>query len=202
MNKKKMLVIALIIALTSISFFSGSTFAKYLTSYNASASLDVAKWSVTEEFLVNGKSAISENIKLATTYSPKTLVDGKIAPGTNGSFGVKIDATGTETGLSYQIKFSNITGTKPENLVFRYNNKYYSDLASLSEAINKKAIIEANATNKILNILIVWSWPYETLDSKTSKPKDAQDTLDGQNSLDYSFDITITCTQNMPTVYL
>lgn len=200
MNKKKMLVTAIIIALVLLSFFSGTTFAKYLTGYNASASLDVAKWNVTEEFLVNGKSSTSKNIKLATTYSPKTLVDGKIAPGTDGSFGVKIDATGTETGVNYEIKFDNITGTKPENLVFIYNNQYYSNLSELSSAINRNAVIPADATNKIFELQITWSWPYETLDSETSKPKDAQDTLDGQTLSDYSFDVTITCTQKIPAI--
>ena len=141
-----------------------------------------------------------KNIKLASTYSPKTLVAGKVAPGTDGSFGVRIDATGTETGLNYEIKFSNISGTKPENLRFIYDNQYYSDLGTLSNVMNKNAVLKANAINKVFDVQVYWSWLYETLDSETSKPKDVQDTLDGQNSFDYSFDITITCTQNIPTV--
>lgn len=192
MNKKKILTSAVIITLIAISFLGGNTFAKYITAYKTSASLEVAKWSVSEDFLLNGVSNTSKNVKLATTYSPDSLVDGKIAPGTTGSFGATIDATGTETGVDYKITFDNISGTKPENLVFIYNDKSYSSLSTLSSAISGN--IAANADNKILNLEIIWSWPYET------EGGDIQDTTDGQNLSNYSFDITITCTQEVPHV--
>lgn len=178
MNKKKILATVIIITLVFLSFFSGNTFAKYLTEYNTSASLDVAKWSVTEDFLVNGQSSISKNINLATNYEPDTLVNGKIAPGTSGSFGVKVDATGTETGIIYEIGFSNISGTKPKNLVFIYKDQYYSTLSELSSAINNNTIINADAADKILNLEVMWSWSYQELDSENPKEIDIQDTLD------------------------
>ena len=88
MNKKKILFISGIVLLILLSFMCGNTFAKYLTTYKTSADLQIAKWKVTQDFLINGKSSKTENFDLITTYDPTTLVNGKIAPGTSGTFGV------------------------------------------------------------------------------------------------------------------
>ncbi len=181
MNKKKVLSTVIIITLIIVSFCSGNTFAKYLNEYKTSGSLDVAKWSVTEEFIVNGQSSTSKNISLATNYNPSTLVNGKIAPGTEGTFGVKIDATGTETGINYEVKFKDISGTKPDNLVYSYKEKNYSTLSELSEALSGN--ISADNDNKIVNLEITWFWPYQTLNLSNLKMDDAQDTLDRSKHL-------------------
>ncbi len=200
MNKKKIISIFTIIVLIILSFLTGSTFAKYLTEYKTTASLQIARWSVSEEFLVNGVSNESQKINLATTYNPETLVNGKIAPGTSGTFGVQIDATGTETGINYEIKFDRILGAIINNLVFTYNNNTYSNLSELSNIISGK--IAANAENKIVNLEIGWCWPYETVENGSFHDGDIQDTLDGSTIYNskYSFDVTITCTQDIPKV--
>lgn len=200
MNKKKIISIFTIIVLIILSFLTGSTFAKYLTEYKTTASLQIARWSVSEEFLVNGVSNESQKINLATTYNPETLVNGKIAPGTSGTFGVQIDATGTETGINYEIKFDRILGAIINNLVFTYNNNTYSNLSELSNIISGN--IAANAENKIVNLEIGWCWPYETVENGSFHDGDIQDTLDGSTIYNskYSFDVTITCTQDIPKV--
>ena len=167
MNKKKIIAIAAIIALVILSFFTGSTFAKYLTEYKTSAYLQIARWSVSENFLVNGVSKTSKTINLATTY---------------------------------EIKFDNILGAKIHNLVFMYNNNTYSDFSELSNALS--GTIAADSNDKIVNLEIGWSWPYETLISGNSTIGDNQDTSDGSTIYNskYSFDITITCTQDIPQV--
>ncbi len=166
MNKKRVIAVFVIIALIILSFLTGSTFAKYLTEYKTTASLQIARWSVSEDFLVNGVSNESQKINLATTYNPETLVNGKIAPGTSGTFGVQIDATGTETGINYEIKFDRILGAIINNLVFTYNNNTYSNLSELSNIISGN--IAANAENKIVNLEIGWCWPYETVENGSS----------------------------------
>ena len=177
MNKKRVIAVFVIIALIILSFLTGSTFAKYLTEYKTTASLQIARWSVSEDFLVNGVSNESQKINLATTYNPETLVNGKIAPGTSGTFGVQIDATGTETGINYEIKFDRILGAIINNLVFTYNNNTYSNLSELSNIISGN--IAANAENKIVNLEIGWCWPYETVENGSFHDGDIQDTLDG-----------------------
>lgn len=198
MNKKKILFISGIVLLILLFFMCGNTFAKYLTTYKTSANLQIAKWKVTQDFLINGKSSKTENFDLITTYDPTTLVNGKIAPGTSGTFGVNIDASETETGINYDVIFKQTSGTKPQNLVFTYNGKTYKELTDLSKAI--KGNIPADETNKILNLIIGWEWKYETVDeqSKNSTTGDTQDTTDGQNISQFGFDVTITCTQDLP----
>ena len=46
MNKKRVIAVFVIIALIILSFLTGSTFAKYLTEYKTTASLQIARWSV------------------------------------------------------------------------------------------------------------------------------------------------------------
>ena len=194
MNIKRIIATIVIIALVILSFLTGSTFAKYLTKSKTVASLQIARWSVSQNFLVNGVSDTSEKINLATTYNPETLVNGKVAPGTSG------DATGTETGINYEIKFDRILGAIINNLVFIYNNNTYSNLSELSNALSGN--IPADAENKIIDLEIGWCWPYETLVNGNSEAGDKKDTLDGSTIYNskYSFDITITCTQDIPRV--
>ncbi len=198
MNKKRIISIVAIIALVTLSFFTGSTFAKYLTKHKTVASFQVARWSVSEKFLVNGVSNTSEEISLATTYNPETLVNGKVAPGTSGTFGIEIDATGTETGIDYEIKFGTALGPIIGNLVFIYDGKSYSSLSELSNDLTGN--IAANAEDKIVSLEIGWCWPYETLSNGSSVQGDIQDTLDAKSIYNspYSFDVTIICTQVTP----
>ena len=176
MNKKKLLSTVILIVLVILSFLSGTTFAKYLTRYQTSSTLEVAKWLVTEEFLVNGESTTSKNINLATNYNPDTLVNGKIAPGSEGSFEIVIDATGTETGLNYEVKFDNISGEVPFNFVF--NSNKHSDVSFSQLAKDLSGHIAADDGNKIIRQVVTWSWPYETFYEPNTTPDDPQDTLD------------------------
>ena len=70
----------------------------------------------------------------------------------------------------------------------------------LSNIISGK--IAANAENKIVNLEIGWCWPYETVENGSFHDGDIQDTLDGSTIYNskYSFDVTITCTQDIPKV--
>ena len=78
--------------------------------------IEVAKWA----FLVNGETASITNINLGKTYTAETLAQNTIAPGTRGSFDIVIDASGSEVGIDYDVKFLNQTN-KPANLKFKYN---------------------------------------------------------------------------------
>lgn len=203
MNKKNVLISTGIILLVVLSFLSGNTFAKYISNYKTSASLKIAKWSVTEDFLINGKSSTKEDFNLITTYDNSTLVNGKIAPGTSGKFQIEIDASGTETGVDYNVQFDKISDRKPENLVFTYNDKVYT-LKELEEVL--KGNIPANQENKVLNLEIGWVWAYETFEEivtdngteQSSKSGDILDTEAGQEISNFGFDVIITCTQTIP----
>lgn len=197
MNKKRIITTTLLIVLILLSFIGGTTLAKYLSSYTNNVTSQVAKWSINNSFLVNGNNVTSTPINLATTYDSATLVDGKIAPGTSGSFGIKIDGTGTETGIKYRVTFTNVSTQHIENLKFTYKGKTYSNLSTLENDLS--GTISAENKNKVVNIEIGWQWPYETLDSyNSSKIGDSKDLEIGKSAPAFGFDVNITCTQISP----
>ncbi len=197
MNKKRIFIGILLVVLILLSFLGGTTFAKYISSYTNSVSAQVAKWNITENFLVNGKATTTTPINLAKSYDIKTLTGNKIAPGTSGNFGIKINATGTQTGVNYQVTFTNISSPEIDNLKFTYLGNTYSSLSELQNAI--KGTITAEALSKIVNIEVGWLWPYETLDSsKSSVAGDAKDSASGISASTFSFDVNVICTQVSP----
>ena len=192
-KKKKIIAIVAILSAIVISFLGGQTFSKYITEVKGTGSAQVAMWS----FKVYGDNEQTQNVKLASTVDDITLVDNKIAPGTKGSFSIKIDGEGSDVGINYNIKVQNET-QKPANLFYTYQGKTYTDLNEL--ALEASGTINADDSNKVKEILVNWEWPYQTGSDEISKSKnDAQDTQDGKNISNYTFDIVVTGTQVIPT---
>lgn len=192
-KKKKIIVIVAILSAIVISFLGGQTFSKYITEVKGTGSAQVAMWS----FKVYGDNEQTQNVKLASIVDDNTLVDNKIAPGTKGSFSIKIDGEGSDVGINYNIKVQNET-QKPANLFYTYQGKTYTDLNEL--ALTASGTINADDSNKVKEILVNWEWPYQTGSDEISKSKnDVQDTQDGKNISNYTFDIVVTGTQVIPT---
>ena len=76
------------------------------------------------------KAATMTNINLAQTYNSSTLMQNRIAPGTRGSFDIKIDTTGSEVGINYNVKFEN-ENSKPQNLQYTYDGHIVSSIKEL-----------------------------------------------------------------------
>ena len=133
---------------------------------------------------------------MADTYDQTTLIDGKIAPGTSGSFDLVIDATGAEVGVDYKVDFQNETN-KPTNLKFTYNNQTLDEIEEYEEFF--KGTIDANDENKTRTLTVEWEWPYETGTDTEIIANDEVDTAEGLSALDYTFDVVVTGTQIVPT---
>ena len=193
MNKKRnILIIVLILLAMMISFLGGKTFSKYLSEIQGSGTAEIANW----VFKVNGKEDSVQSVNLLSTYHNETLINNKVAPGTKGSFNIVIDATGSEVGVDYEVKFLNET-QKPQNLVFIHNNQEYATVQELEE--NLSGTIDANEENKTRTITINWEWQYETGDNENEIAQN--DKIDTQNAKDlenYTFDIHVIGTQVMP----
>lgn len=193
MNKKrKILIIGLILLAIVISFIGGNTFSKYVSEIQGSGTAEIANW----VFKVNGKEDLVQTVNLLSTYDNATLVNNRVAPGTQGSFNIVIDATGSEVGVDYQIKFLNET-QKPQNLIFIYNDTHYTNIQELEE--NLSGTINADEENKTRTITVNWKWQYET---GTNENEIAQnDKIDTENAKElenYTFDINVIGTQVMP----
>lgn len=196
MRKKRLLFSALSIAVVGIIGVSGIllTNSKYTTTIEGKAETNIAKW----VFEVSANDSYSESdtiesINLAETCTPGTLVDGNIAPGTEGSFDIVIDTTGAEVGIDYTISFSNLPTNFPKNLVFSVDNQKY-DLAT-----GFTGNIAANAEEKQVTKTVSWKWLYEAENEADIASEDVEDTEDGVTaSKDLTFDITVTGTQVRP----
>ena len=175
-----------------ISFLGGKTFSKYVSQVQGAGTAEIANW----VFKVNGKEDTVQTVNLLSTYNNETLVDNKVAPGTQGSFNIVIDATGSDVSVNYQVKFLNET-QKPQNLVFTYNDAQYTTIQELAQ--NLSGTIEANEQDKTKTITIDWKWQYET--GETTEEIKQNDKIDTQNAKelnDYTFDIQVIGTQVMP----
>ncbi len=190
-NKKILFVILILLAIV-LSFIGGKTFSKYMSTIQGSGTAEIANW----VFKVNGTEDLVKNVDLLSTYNNETLIDNKVAPGTSGSFNIIIDATGSEVGVDYKVKFLNET-EKPQNLIFIYNDNEYATIQELQEDLS--GTINANEDNKTRTITINWEWQYET--GENENEINQNDIIDTQNAKDfenYTFDINVIGTQVMP----
>ncbi len=171
--------------------FINSTFSKYTNKVSGDGETEIAKWS----FKVNSQTEQFETIKLEDTYDKTTLLDGKIAPGTKGSFDLIIDATESEVAVKYEVDFQNETN-KPTNLIFKAGDKTASTLEELESVLTNT--INADDANKVRTLTVSWEWPYETGTENAVLDNDKIDTDEGLQALDYSFDVVVTGTQVAP----
>ena len=191
---KRRKIVLLVIAIISIifSFLSGQTFARYMSKIMGKGTADIASWS----FKVNENDEKLQTISLKSTMNNSSLLYNKIAPGTQGEFNIKLDATGLDVGINYVIKFEN-ESQKPTNLKFTYDGKTYNSLTNLQQDLT--GIINANDENKVKTLTIGWNWKYET--GNTAQEIAANDLVDTQNAKqmsNYTFDVIVSGTQVMP----
>lgn len=192
-NITKKVLIGMTLVVIGTSAFLGITNSKYTNKITGSGETEIAKWN----FVVNDSTEQMQTIKLADTYDQESLINGRIAPGTSGTFDLVLDASGAEVGVKYKVDFDNETN-KPSNLKFKYNDKVFDEIEDYEDVFT--GIIDADDTNKTRTLTVDWIWNYETQDNgNTLEENDKTDTLEGLDALDYSFDITVTGTQVIPT---
>ena len=198
MKNKRLLFSALSIALVGVIGTTGVllTNSKYTTTVKGKATTNIAKW----VFDVTGKDSYSpsdtiKTINLAETCRPNTLVDGNIAPGTEGSFEITIDTQGAEVGIDYEIEFANLPANFPKNLVFTFDNNNFNLETGFKGNIPANAV----AKDKVITKTVNWKWVYESEDSATVENEDKEDTADGiAGAKGLTFDIIVKGTQVKP----
>ena len=191
-KNKKIILVIIAIAIILLAFIGGQVYAKYMSTVKGEGTAEVANWS----FKVNDNEEQIQTISLNSTINNQTLANNKIAPGTQGSFQIKLDASDSEVGINYAIKFENETN-KPNNLKFEYQDKIYNSITELQQVLN--GTINADEENKIKEININWKWPYET--GTTEQEIATNDKIDTQNAKQirtYKFDVIVTGTQVNP----
>lgn len=190
-NKKTLIVIGVLLVIL-LSFVGGRVYSKYFARVKGEGIAQVATWN----FKVNGQEEQVQTINLQSAYNNKTLIENKIAPGTNGNFEIVVDATGSDVGINYTIDFRN-EQNKPTNLKFIYNNTEYNAITELTKVLS--GTINGDEENKRKTFTIQWKWEYET--GRTNEEivaNDRIDTQDAKNISNYTFDVIVSGTQVSP----
>jgi len=118
---------------------------------------------------------VSTNMNLWETVSKNTLINEKIAPGTEGEFEIKLKSN---KAIYYEVDFLS-QNRKPQNLVFsiKGDDKEYNKLEDLKQEL--QGDLEKMETK---SIIIQWKWSYDT-----GTKENIQDTKDGTTIKDYHF---------------
>ncbi len=153
--------LAVLVLAVVTSCLAGFTYAKYTSKIEGSASGSIAKW----QWTVNGTEAGASTEKFtmslgnildtATDNADADVAEGKIAPGTKGSYTFTI-ANASEVNGQYAIDYTAAEGPI----------KFYSDAACETELADVVAgdatkLTMSGATNTA-TITIYWKWNFET----------------------------------------
>lgn len=185
-----LLAILFVTVLTGVVVFN--TVAKYTSEVSKNGSVTVAKWN-----FANVNNALGEtfNISIAPTVAASTLVNGKIAPGTSGSFDIRVVNTNSEVGAEVIVALGNVSagesGTVPEGLKF-YSDSSFNTPITPGSYIKTGKLIAGDSAG--LTTTIYWKWDYYV-----SETMDGKDTTAGSAASELTVPVTITGTQLNPT---
>ena len=188
MKKRKSLVlIALLLLVGLTSGYVASTYAKYTSTITGSkGTATVAKWAFDTE-----NTSKTYEIKYLETYDKSTLVNGKIAPGTKGSFDIALSNKTSDVGVKFEIALGTATN-KPTNLKFCKDAACTQELTPGTGKITGK-IAQGEELKDTTAVKVYWAWEYSTSDAN-----DETDTTEGKAAQDVTLNLTITGTQVEP----
>lgn len=158
MNKKITIPLCIICFLLCL-FFIEDTYAKYITSTNESASMNIARWRI----LVNNKD-IRENSTTNAVITPifngnDNINSGIIAPNSEGYFDLIIDATEADVSFKYKIEISVNQNSPVKDLI---TTKYIIDNGNEIPLERDNATIENTILHKDntkpINIRVYIKW--------------------------------------------
>ena len=156
-KKNKTIIIAMLAIIAIILMLATFAYAKYIKTIKGNGTAAVAKWS----FKVNDSEEGSNTFNLITTINKaNNVAEGKIAPGTNGYFDLKLDGTGSEVAINYiiNIAFDN----KPRNMHFYTDEQYTVELPVENNEIIINDYIPLKEIDTPKTVRIYWNWPATT----------------------------------------
>ncbi len=199
---RTMRVAVLMLALTIItSCFVGGTFAKYTSTTTGSSTATVAKWSFkvnNAEFAVQPEATLTFNLfdtinDTGNTTDEGDVADGRIAPGTAGSFDMIIANT-SEVNATWTVVLEETNGT---DIPLQYSVDGTTWTDSVAELVMTDLTGQSLDMNKSTTVTVYWRWVFDdNTDGAHAKQNDRSDTALGiyaQNN-DTVPTVTITAT--------
>ena len=196
-KKKSLMLIALLMMVGLTSGYVASTYAKYTTLIEGNeGEAIVAAWNFEDD----NKNQTVE-INLEGTVDATTLINGRIAPGTGGSFDIVLKNT-SEVGADFIVALQSITN-KPTNLKF-YKTRSgsagsytYSDELTPGTTEITGQLVAQDSTG--LTVPIYWAWAYETDAIATNDPIDTDNGEAELTDRTLTIGVNITGTQTPPS---
>ena len=189
-KRKSLLIMALLLLVCITSGYVASTYAKYTSDVTGDGTITVAKWNFEED----NSSIKTFNINLSKNYDSSTLVNNKIAPGTEGSFSVKLLNT-SEVGVEFAVTLGDASLDNdislPKNLKFYSDKEHKKEFTPGEDNITGK--LKANDETGV-DVTIYWKWDYYTNDED-----DKVDTEAGEKGATLTIPVTVTGTQVEPS---
>ena len=182
-NRKGFLALLLLLLVGVTSYYVSGTYAKYVGEVSGEGSASVAKWNFETD-----NADVDFTVDLAENYDASTLTDGKIAPGTEGSFKFNLKNT-SEVGVDFTVTLGTVTDA-PTNLKFYTDEAMTEELAQGGEITGQIAAEDATG----LDITIYWAWAYEV-----NEAGNTADTADGEAAATLTFPITVDGVQTAPS---
>lgn len=209
MKKNRMMRLAsilLVCVLLSTSVISG-TFAKYISTASASDTARVAKWEIlytngeNESVDITGTNEtivfdLFNTVKEADTFTSETDVkDGNtttiIAPGTGGSFKMKVENK-SEVTAKYNIV---LTESNDNAIYIQYSldkNTWYDDFDAINGNTTEMKDVTLDMETGSKEITVYWRWCFEgTTNGAHKGQNDASDTLLGAMAQDTAPTVTV-----------
>ena len=178
-------LLAMALCLVTTSLLS-VTLAKYASALTGTGNVAIAKWAFKAG--VNGTDIATDGSTFSLSETKKAnanVAAGKIAPGDEGSIVVKLDATGSEVAIDYEIELDKTNLTKTGSVI-----KFYSNADCTTEITDKfTGTIALAAVSAPVEKTIYWKWDTASADSA--------DTAAGIDGSTETFDIKVTATQKV-----
>lgn len=150
MKERKIILFVLFGLILSLIGVCGASYSLYMSSPRGKTTGAIANWS----FRVNG-ARDTFSIDLAT--NARNTLDGKLTPGSYGSFEINLDASSTDMDVNYKITFSNLKG-KPANLNFYLDENYVTEIDLVNTHID--GVIKYGE-KMLKTVTVYWKWNYD-----------------------------------------
>ena len=145
MKKKKWMIILCLLLLLVVG---GVTYAAFVQTSTATGTSIVARW----RFRANKNK---EAFTIDLTKNAINLLNGKIGPGSSGSFEIELDGTGSQVDIDYSVKFANLENI-PSNMNFFADSLKKNKINLESYEIKGVMTYGASMQKKYV---IYWEWP-------------------------------------------
>ena len=166
-KKKKLVIVLLLLVVASGCYFVSGTYAKYTRALGGSDTATVAKFSVDASGLnkeQNATISLFDNVKEAdTTSSEENVLEGKIAPGTGGSFTTTL-TNKSEVDVKAVVTLKETANTSNVPIEYSLDKTNWKSASEITKEVNLDYVGKKSA-NSSSNVTIYWRWAFDGSDS-------------------------------------